>query len=360
MRQLMIMAVCVVGLGCGDTDAPAEDACALCRLPNAQEACFEGQCSLVNCREGFFDLNEVVEDGCEYACAPQAPGSELCDSEDNDCDGRIDEGYRFETDLMHCGSCGNVCEAANGVPVCVAGVCQVQICDEGFLDCDPERNGCETDRLDTQNCLSCGHACDYANAAGLCDDEGCSMGDCVEGYHDLNDDRDDGCEYACTPSDEPTETCDEIDNDCDGQIDEDFDLRMDLNHCGACNNICDPVNAVGACIDSACHMVACLEGFGNCDEATFGCETNVQTLENCGGCGQVCDLAQASESCATGRCALEQCEQGWYNINGDDSDGCEYECTSFAPGPDLPDPDFIDSNCDGIDGEIDQAVFVIQ
>jgi hypothetical protein len=358
MRALITCSTILLASACGDTQAPGDDPCGLCSLPNAEEACYEGLCSLISCREGFYDLNEVVDDGCEYACSPLAPGTELCDEEDNDCDGHIDEGFRLQTDLLNCGSCGNTCEAANGVPVCVEGSCRTQACDEGFLDCDPEQSGCESLALDLLNCLSCGHECAYDNALGLCSEEGCSMGACDEHFHNLNADSDDGCEYACELGDDPTELCDERDNDCDGQIDEDFDLRMDLVHCGACNNACDPVNALAACVDSACHMLSCLPGFGNCDETAFGCETDVRTLDNCGGCGVVCDLPHGGESCAEGRCALLECEAGWYNINGDDSDGCEYQCEGFAPGPDLPDVDFRDSNCDGIDGDISMAVFV--
>ncbi len=357
--RLMIVLLLIAGIGaCGDAEAPSPEACGECSLPNAEEACYEGLCSLIACHDGFFDLNEEVEDGCEYACSPNAPGPEVCDLEDNDCDGRIDEGFRLETDLLNCGGCGIVCEAPNGVPVCVEGVCRTQLCEQGFLDCSEELSGCETERLDPAHCLSCGHACAYENAEGLCSEEGCSMGACDPGFHDLNSDREDGCEYACVVSEEPTELCDRIDNDCDGRVDEDFDLQVSLSHCGACNSACDPVNAAGACIDGLCHMVSCNDGYGSCDEAVFGCETDLKTMENCGGCGQVCELAQASATCGTGHCRLEQCDEGWYNINGDDSDGCEYQCTDFAPGPDVPDPDFLDSNCDGIDGEIAQAVFV--
>ena len=358
MRKLSLMVVALLGVACGDVSAPESERCGACVLPQAEAACAAGACRLIACEDGFFDLNELPEDGCEYACAPNLPGIEICDGEDNDCDGRVDEGYRLETDLMNCGACDRRCEAPNGVPVCVGGECRTQLCDEGFLDCHEERPGCETERLSVEHCLSCGHACSYANADGVCSDEGCSMGACHAGFHDLNEDREDGCEYACVVSEEPTEVCDQVDNDCDGRVDEDFDLRVSLQHCGACNNPCDPLNAVGACVDGLCQLLACVEGYGNCDEGRFGCETDLKTMENCGACGQVCQLANAAATCATGHCRLEGCDEGWYNINGDDSDGCEYQCVDFAPGPDLPDPEFRDTNCDGIDGEVDQAVFV--
>ncbi|MCB9543387.1 MAG: hypothetical protein H6703_13190, partial [Myxococcales bacterium] len=39
----------------------------------------------------------------------------------------------------------------------------------------------------------------------------------------------------CAPVDE---LCDAIDNDCDGAIDEDFDLASDPAHCGSCGRQC--------------------------------------------------------------------------------------------------------------------------
>lgn len=39
----------------------------------------------------------------------------------------------------------------------------------------------------------------------------------------------------CTPA---GEECNSVDDDCDGVIDEDFDLATDADHCGACGNRC--------------------------------------------------------------------------------------------------------------------------
>lgn len=39
----------------------------------------------------------------------------------------------------------------------------------------------------------------------------------------------------CTPMDEE---CNSADDDCDGEIDEEFDLATNPDHCGACGNVC--------------------------------------------------------------------------------------------------------------------------
>ncbi len=53
-----------------------------------------------------------------------------------------------------------------------------------------------------------------------------------------------------------------------------------------------------------------------------------------------------------------ECEEGWYDLSPD-VPGCEYQC-DYEDSWDEPDMDFKDSNCDGIDGMIERAIFVSQ
>ncbi len=50
------------------------------------------------------------------------------------------------------------------------------------------------------------------------------------------------------------------------------------------------------------------------------------------------------------------CPEDWWDLNST-IEGCEYHCV-FQSSDDEPDMQFIDSNCDGIDGNIEKAVFV--
>jgi len=55
------------------------------------------------------------------------PGAaEVCDGEDNDCDGTADDGFDFNTDPNHCGGCGQTCDDGNPdtIDTCVGGECQ--------------------------------------------------------------------------------------------------------------------------------------------------------------------------------------------------------------------------------------------
>lgn len=88
-------------------------------------------------------------------------------------------------------------------------------------------------------------------------------------------------------------------------------------------------------------------------------DTDTQTsYDHCGACGNSCEVANAAASCVNGVCQdPTACDPGWTNLNGNWADGCE--CRNYGP-TDFPErtPDFLDTNCDGIDGEVDNSVFV--
>ena len=83
------------------------------------------------------------------------------------------------------------------------------------------------------------------------------------------------CHYPDGYQEGKETTCDGLNNDCDAQTDEDFDLAGDVNHCGACNQLCDYSNlhAESQCVNSGCFIGLCYQGWLDLDgEATNGCE----------------------------------------------------------------------------------------
>ena len=127
---------------------------------------------------------------------------------------------------------------------------------------------------------------------------------------------------SCTPS---AERCNDADDDCDGAVDEDFDLSSDPQNCGACMMACMLPSATESCSAGACTIASCEPGFGDCnDDASDGCEVDVRSSPaHCGGCGNACALEHATASCTDGACAIESCDAGFDDCDGDPSNGCE-------------------------------------
>jgi hypothetical protein len=101
----------------------------------------------------------------------------------------------------------------------------------------------------------------------------------------------DGTEGDAEPDAGPMcslETCDGVDDDCDGILDEDTD------------STCDAPNATGRCIAAQCEL-ECATGFGDCNgDPDDGCETVVGvSAADCGGCGVAC---ADGEACMEGGC----------------------------------------------------------
>ncbi|MCA9543317.1 MAG: hypothetical protein KC613_02975 [Myxococcales bacterium] len=86
------------------------------------------------------------------------------------------------------------------------------------------------------------------------------------------------------------ELCNGIDDDCDGRVDEGIDVARDPNNCGACGRACTYEHGGGRCVDGVCELAACEAGWGDADMLPFnGCECAVQGEEQCNGEDDDCD-----------------------------------------------------------------------
>ncbi len=271
-------------------------------FPGAEEICdgLDTDCS------GSVDLEELDADGdtvlacedCDDGDPERAPGLvEWCDGKDNDCDGLIDQG--FDADADGWTSCGGDCDDADATVFPGA----EERCNGLDDSCDGLPGSDEAD-LDADGWYLCDGDCDDADASihpgaaercnGLDDDcdgavpddeldadadgasscEGdCDDGDPVANLHDLDadgwspcggdcDDLDaslnlldadgdgvDTCGGDCDDLDPAVsplvaESCNELDDDCDGLIDEDF---ADDNDDGIadCIELCDGIDNDG-------------------------------------------------------------------------------------------------------------------
>ena len=202
-----------------------------------------------NCN-GKIDENNVC-------CVPSA---EICDSKDNDCDGQVDEGGvcctaeicdgkdndcdgSIDEDNVCCKPSDEICDGKDNDcdnEIDEGGVCcTAEICDGKDNDCDgqiDEDNVCctPTDEICDGKDNDCDHEIDEGNV--------CVVPDECEPTDEICDDKDNDCDgqidednVCCEPTDE---ICDGKDNDCDHEIDE-GDVCVVPDDCEPTDEICD-------------------------------------------------------------------------------------------------------------------------
>jgi hypothetical protein len=342
---------------------------------------------------------EVCQGAAGWVCGAQVPGPEACNGLDDDCDGQTDEDFRDAQGRYvrpeHCGACGADClallEHATEVRCELAGEtpeCRALACEPGFFPFADGRlcmrlpdNLCQPCSVD-EDCLApgsrcvaegpelfcgrdcgpnspygtgcpAGYACQTDPAGRQCRPESgtclctaqtagiirsCQFDTCT-GYQVCAQDAGRWTWSPCNVEDYNVEICNGQDDNCNGVTDEGFlnpvTGRYDNpEHCGFCHNDCS--RYWSAELDH-------VEG--------------------------VCDAARNPPACVMGPCLVESIQGEpweWVDVNGDPADGCECRRrlgnTDQDP-PDLiglPEPglDYLDENCDGVDGVVARSLFV--
>ena len=292
-----------------------------CVITGADSKCVKGKCEIDTCLEQRYDVNGDPTDGCELACDGDPVDDELCNGEDDNCDGRKDEGFDLATDVKNCGVCGNECDLNHATAVCDTSACKIDACADGWYNVDgldstgceypchvKDKTGAECDPATALPAAGCGvEVCDDidqdcdgeindGNPGGnetcsdFCPTPGC-VGACSFGTTQCV-----GSILVCVPgATTPTlDICDGIDNNCDGSIDEDFDFDNDPQHCGDCGTSCVGMvpHAIAKCENKQCKVDVCQTDFGDYDPNSPGCEACPVTpvrAESCNGKDDDCN-----------------------------------------------------------------------
>jgi hypothetical protein len=122
------------------------------------------------------------------------------------------------------------------------------------------------------------------------------------------------CVYA------PPEVCDGVDNDCNGEIDEGFGLGGTCVGTGACGAGMVECNGAGGV---RCSTMPGGSQDQSQPETCDGLDNDCDGTADEPGTETTCNLAHASATCANGACQIAQCDVGYGDCNSAAQDGCE-------------------------------------
>jgi hypothetical protein len=198
------------------------------------------------CKKG----NQTCSTGNWGTCVGEVkPATESCNNKDDDCDGDIDEDFTKK---------GQSCSAGQGECKCTG----IFVCKSNNSDteCSVTAGSSTTETCDGKD-NDCDGSVDE-NVVRVC---GNDTGECKKGSQTCSTGNWGTCVGEVNPA---TESCNNKDDDCDGSVDEGFNLQTDSQNCGSCGNVCTSGQTCtsGTCLNTAQITVENVQG--NCNSWT--------------------------------------------------------------------------------------------
>ena len=261
-----------------------------------------------------------------------APAAERCNGTDDDCDGSVDEGNPESNQACVAQGAQGVCRNGRtvcgaGALNCVAGPVGAEVCNGLDDDCDGRTDEDAAGQPLSRTC--------FGGPAGLA-----GVGICRSGTQRCAEGAFGACQGEVLPA---AETCDGLDNDCNGQPD---DLAMGSCVCMAgtsrpCYGGPAGTAGVGRCVAGTQTCNGAGTGYGACQgEVQPAAETCDPADEDCD--GQTDDVPNLGAACSAGSGA---CQRAGTRVCGAGPDPL---CNAVAGAPAVEVCDGRDTDCNGL------------